>query len=105
MAEEGLKFECWKKFQGIEFRDMHDLINKVDRYASLLKEVVQKRTTSKGTYYRNLVVSYAEADGPTEAESDEVHSSAKDLSRPTIIAQRFPTPSSRLEKRRPTLLI
>ncbi|CAL2247186.1 unnamed protein product [Prunus armeniaca] len=38
MAEEGLEFENRKKFQGIEFRDMHDLINKVDRYASLLKE-------------------------------------------------------------------
>ncbi|CAL8152702.1 unnamed protein product [Prunus armeniaca] len=31
MAEEGLEFEYQKKFQGIEFRDMHDLINKMDR--------------------------------------------------------------------------
>ncbi|CAL9028627.1 unnamed protein product, partial [Prunus brigantina] len=31
MAEEGLEFEYRKKFQGIEFRDMHDLTNKVDR--------------------------------------------------------------------------
>ncbi|CAL2240316.1 unnamed protein product [Prunus armeniaca] len=29
MAEEGLEFEYRKKFQGIEFRDIHDLINKV----------------------------------------------------------------------------
>ncbi|CAB4294423.1 unnamed protein product [Prunus armeniaca] len=72
MAEEGLEFEYRKKFQGIEFRDMHDLINKVDRYASLLKEEVQKKTASKGTYYWNPVVSYAEADNPAEAESDEV---------------------------------
>ncbi|CAL2238308.1 unnamed protein product [Prunus armeniaca] len=48
-AEEGLEFEYRKKFQGIEFQDMHDLINKVDRYTSLLKEEVQKRTASKGT--------------------------------------------------------
>ncbi|CAL2227972.1 unnamed protein product [Prunus armeniaca] len=72
MAEEGLEFEYQKKFQGIEFRDMHDLINNVDRYASLLKEEVQKRTTSKGTCYWNPIVSYAEVDGPTEVESDEV---------------------------------
>ncbi|CAL9001612.1 unnamed protein product [Prunus brigantina] len=51
MAEEGLEFEYRKKFQGIEFRDMHDLINKLDRYASLLREEMQKKTASKGTYY------------------------------------------------------
>ncbi|CAL2238991.1 unnamed protein product [Prunus armeniaca] len=80
MAEEGLEFEYRKKLQGIEFWDMHDLINKVDRYASLLKEEVQKRTASKGTYYRNPVVSYAEADSPTEAESDEVEMSSAEVS-------------------------
>ncbi|CAL9029424.1 unnamed protein product, partial [Prunus brigantina] len=79
MAEEGLEFEYRKKFQGIEFRDMHDLINKVDRYASLLREEMQKKTASKGTYYRNPVVSYAEADGPAEAESDEVNMSSAEV--------------------------
>ncbi|XP_021810941.1 uncharacterized protein LOC110754209 [Prunus avium] len=80
MAEEGLEFEYRKKFQGIEFRDMHDLINKVDRYASLLKEEMQKKTASKGTYYRNPIVSYAEADGFAEAESDEVEVSLAEVS-------------------------
>ncbi|CAL2247238.1 unnamed protein product [Prunus armeniaca] len=80
MAEEGLEFEYRKKSQGIEFRDMHDLINKVDRYASLLKEEVQKRTASKGTYYRNPVVNYAEADNPTEADGDEVEMSSAEVS-------------------------
>ncbi|CAL9024361.1 unnamed protein product, partial [Prunus brigantina] len=86
MAEEGLEFEYRKKFQGIEFRDMHDLISKVDRYASLLKEEVQKKAASKGTYYRNPVVSYAKADGPTEAESDEVDMSSAevDIDKPFI---------------------
>ncbi|CAL9021146.1 unnamed protein product, partial [Prunus brigantina] len=58
---------------------MHDLINKVDRYASLLKEEMQKKTASKGTYYRNPVVSYAETDGPTEAENDEVDISSAEV--------------------------
>ncbi|CAL2237153.1 unnamed protein product [Prunus armeniaca] len=75
MTEEGLEFEYRKKFW-----DMHDLINKVDRYASLLKEEVQKRTASKGTYYRNPVVSYAEVDGPIEAKSDEVEMSSAEVS-------------------------
>ncbi|CAL2247484.1 unnamed protein product [Prunus armeniaca] len=93
MAKEGLDFKYRKKFQGIEFRDMHDLINKVDRYASLLKEEVQKRTASKGTYYRNLVVSYAEADCPTEAESDEVEMSSAEVSidKPFIPDAKFAT--------------
>ncbi|CAL2270623.1 unnamed protein product [Prunus armeniaca] len=59
---------------------MHDLINKVDRYTSLLKEEVQKRTASKGTYYRNPVVGYAKADGPTKVESDEVEMSSAEVS-------------------------
>ncbi|XP_021831891.1 uncharacterized protein LOC110771847 [Prunus avium] len=80
MAEEGLEFEYRKKFQGIEFRDMHDLTNKVDRYASLLKEEMQKKTASKGTYYRNPIISYAEADGSAEAEGDEVEMSSAEVS-------------------------
>ncbi|CAL9012568.1 unnamed protein product [Prunus brigantina] len=79
MAEEGLEFEYRKKFQGIEFRDMHDLINKVERYASLLREEMQKKTASKGTYYRNPVVSYTEADGPTEAENDDIDISSAEV--------------------------
>ncbi|CAL2246492.1 unnamed protein product [Prunus armeniaca] len=79
MAEKGLEFEYRKKFKGIEFLDMHDLINKVDRYASLLKEEVQKKTASKGTYYRNLVVIFAEADNPAEAEGDEVEMSSAEV--------------------------
>ncbi|CAL9005312.1 unnamed protein product, partial [Prunus brigantina] len=79
MAEEGLEFEYRKKFQGIEFRDMHDLTNKVDQYASLLKEEAQKKAASKGTYYRNPIVSYAEADGPTEAESEGIEVSSAEV--------------------------
>ncbi|CAL8993037.1 unnamed protein product [Prunus brigantina] len=58
---------------------MHDLINKVDRYASLLREEMQRKTASKGTYYRNPVVSYAKADGHAEAENDEVDISSAEV--------------------------
>ncbi|CAL8993399.1 unnamed protein product [Prunus brigantina] len=97
MAEEGIEFEYRKKFQGIEFRDMHDLINKVDRYASLLKEEMQKKTASKGTYYRNPVVRFAETDGPAEVENDEVDiSSAKvNIDKPFICKGLVKTDNSR----------
>ncbi|XP_021813305.1 uncharacterized protein LOC110756207 [Prunus avium] len=52
----------------------------LQRYASLLKEEMQKKTASKGTYYRNPIVSYAEADGSTEAEGDEVEMSSAEVS-------------------------
>ncbi|CAL8162372.1 unnamed protein product [Prunus armeniaca] len=59
---------------------MHDLINNVDRYASLLKEEVQKKMASKGTYYRNPVVSYAETNNPAEVEGDEVEMRSAEVS-------------------------
>ncbi|XP_021822265.1 uncharacterized protein LOC110763735 [Prunus avium] len=80
MAEEGLEFEYRKKFQGIEFRDMHDLTNKVDRYASLLKEEMQKKTATKGTYYKNPVIGYAEADSLAKAENGEIEVSSAEVS-------------------------
>ncbi|CAL2265455.1 unnamed protein product [Prunus armeniaca] len=68
-----------KEVLEFEYRNMHDLINKVDRYASLLKEEVQKKMASKGTYYRNPVVSYAETNNPAEAEGDEVEMSSAEV--------------------------
>ncbi|KAL6286534.1 hypothetical protein ACE6H2_010924 [Prunus campanulata] len=59
---------------------MHDLANKVDRYASLLKEEMQKKTASKGTYYKNPIVGYTEADDPTEAKNGETEVSSAEVS-------------------------
>ena len=59
---------------------MHDLANKVDRYASLLKEEMQKKTPSMGTYYKNPIVGYAEADSPSEAENGEIEVSSAEVS-------------------------
>ncbi|XP_021807496.1 uncharacterized protein LOC110751355 [Prunus avium] len=80
MAEEGLEFEYRKKFKWIEFRDMHDLISKVDRYASLLKKEMQKKTASKRTYYKNPIVGYTEADGPVEVEDGEIEINSAEVS-------------------------
>lgn len=73
MAKECLEFEYQKKFEGIEFHDMHDSINKVDRNASLLRDENQKKTTTKKTYYKNPIVNYADFDNQgaiTKAEME-----------------------------------
>ncbi|BFG20930.1 hypothetical protein CerSpe_072040 [Prunus speciosa] len=97
MDEEGLEFEYRKKFQGIEFWDMHDLTNKVDRYAFLLKEEMQKKTATKGTYYKNPIVGYAEADSPAEAENVEIEVSSVEVSidKPFICKEPFKADNSR----------
>ena len=59
---------------------MHDLTNKVDKYASLLHEELQKKTATKGTYYKNPVVNYAKADGRAETNETEVGVSSVEVS-------------------------
>ncbi|BFG30709.1 hypothetical protein CerSpe_169830 [Prunus speciosa] len=55
LAQGGLLLDLRKKFEGIEFRDIYDLLLRVDRYESLLKEEQQKnRPTSRPTFYRDL---------------------------------------------------
>lgn len=79
MAEEGLEFEYHKKFQGIEFLDMHDLTDKVGKYESLLKEEMQKKTTTKETYYKNLVMKYAEMGDRNAVNEAEIEISVAEV--------------------------
>ncbi|GKU97768.1 hypothetical protein SLEP1_g10860 [Rubroshorea leprosula] len=51
LAQNGLDIELRKKFEGMEFRDFYELSYKVARYENLLKEDVQKKAASHGTYY------------------------------------------------------
>ncbi|GKV24416.1 hypothetical protein SLEP1_g34030 [Rubroshorea leprosula] len=51
LAQNGLDIELRKKFEGMEFRDFYELFYKVARYENLLKEDVQKKAASHGTYY------------------------------------------------------
>ncbi|GKV48260.1 hypothetical protein SLEP1_g55084 [Rubroshorea leprosula] len=51
LAQNGLDIELRKKFEGMKFRDFYELSYKVARYENLLKEDVQKKVASHGTYY------------------------------------------------------
>ncbi|GKV02584.1 hypothetical protein SLEP1_g15006 [Rubroshorea leprosula] len=51
LAQNGLDIELRKKFEGMKFRDFYELSYKVARYENLLKEDVQKKAASHGTYY------------------------------------------------------
>ncbi|GKV24835.1 hypothetical protein SLEP1_g34389 [Rubroshorea leprosula] len=51
LAQNGLDIELRKKFEGMEFRNFYELSYKVARYENLLKENVQKKAASHGTYY------------------------------------------------------
>ncbi|GKV52448.1 hypothetical protein SLEP1_g59025 [Rubroshorea leprosula] len=53
LAQNGLDIEFRKKFEGMEFRDFYELSYKVALYENLLKEDVQKKAASHGTYYSN----------------------------------------------------
>ncbi|CAL8162714.1 unnamed protein product [Prunus armeniaca] len=53
LAQGGLLLDLRKKFKGIEFRDIYDLLVRVGRYEALLKEEQQKgRPAPRPTFYR-----------------------------------------------------
>ncbi|GKU93204.1 hypothetical protein SLEP1_g6813 [Rubroshorea leprosula] len=51
LAQNGLDIEFRWKFEGMEFRYFYELSYKVAQYKNLLKEDVQKKAASHGTYY------------------------------------------------------
>ena len=54
MAQSGLDIELRKKFQGLEFTNLFELVVKVKEYEELLTEESQQRKTSMGTYYQEV---------------------------------------------------
>ena len=54
IARRGLDIELMKKFQGMEFKDFYELVDKVTKYEELLREEIQRRKTSMGTYYQEV---------------------------------------------------
>ncbi|CAL8089115.1 unnamed protein product [Prunus armeniaca] len=54
LAQGGLLLDLRKKFKGIEFRDIYDLLLRLDRYEALLKEEQQKGQPAPWpTFYRD----------------------------------------------------
>ncbi|CAL2245639.1 unnamed protein product [Prunus armeniaca] len=54
-SQGGLLLDLRKKFEGIKFHDIYDLLLQVDQYKALLNEELQKNgLTSRLTFYRDL---------------------------------------------------
>ncbi|KAI5320350.1 hypothetical protein L3X38_040058 [Prunus dulcis] len=70
LAQGGLLLDLRKKFEGIEFRDIYDLLLRVDRYEALLNEEQQKgRPTPQPTFYRDSTK-------PSRSRTIAVHANA-----------------------------
>ena len=54
MAQRGLDIKLRNKFQGMEFRDFYEVVAKVTKYEKLLREEIQRRKTSMGTYCQEV---------------------------------------------------
>ncbi|MBI1572435.1 hypothetical protein, partial [Escherichia coli] len=67
-------FEMKKKFYGTEFRDLFELSSKASYYERLLAEEQDRKTTSKGTYYRdpNYEVAAVEAEADPDVAVAEI---------------------------------
>ncbi|KAM0963785.1 hypothetical protein ACFX2A_023230 [Malus domestica] len=63
LALNGLDVEYKKKFLGVNFRDMYELAQHVEQYDYLLREEKISKAPSRGTIYKNPIVSYASAKG------------------------------------------
>jgi hypothetical protein len=53
IAINGLSFELRKKFEGITFIDLFELLERASRFEGLLKEENQRKNSSYGTYYHD----------------------------------------------------
>ena len=54
IAIDGLNFKLRKKFEGITFVDLFELLERASRFEGLLKEENQRKNSSYGTYYQDL---------------------------------------------------
>ncbi|XP_059629727.1 uncharacterized protein LOC132272642 [Cornus florida] len=75
MVVNGLEFELCKKFEGVQFHDLFNLVGKVAKYEELLREEQDRKNTSKGTYYRdpNFEVYTTETEGEFEVNVAELN--------------------------------
>jgi len=74
LALRGLNFNMREKFEGQEFTDLFNLVTRAASYERLRKEKKQRRTSSKGTYYKDpsLEIAVVEYDSTPESEDEEV---------------------------------
>ncbi|XP_059629769.1 uncharacterized protein LOC132272685 [Cornus florida] len=75
MAVNGLEFELHNKFESVQFHDLFDLAGRVAKYEELLCEEQDRKSSSKGTYYRdpNYEVYTTESEGECEVNVAELN--------------------------------
>lgn len=75
MAVNGLEFELRKKFEVVQFHDLFDLAGRVAKYEELLHEEQDRKSSSKGTYYRdpNYEVYTTKTEGEFEVNIAELN--------------------------------
>lgn len=63
-----------EKFEGKEFTDMFNQVTRAASYERLREEKKERRTSSKGTYYKDpsLEIAVVEYDSTPESEDEEV---------------------------------
>ena len=95
LAQQGLSYELRKKYEGVDFCDIFDLTTSVARYEAIVKEETEKRTASKGTYYKNPAVLALEAEhvaspsgffgwSPKDDSSAEVNVAELSVNKPVV---------------------
>lgn len=74
LALRGLNFNMREKFERQEFTDLFHLATRTASVERLLKENQERRTSSKGTYYKDpsLEIAVVEYDSTSESEDEEV---------------------------------
>ncbi|CAL2270556.1 unnamed protein product [Prunus armeniaca] len=55
MTQNALRLSFQKKFDYLEFVDLQDVAQRVGKYELLLKEKIQRKNTSKPTYFKNPI--------------------------------------------------
>ncbi|XP_059669198.1 uncharacterized protein LOC132314340 [Cornus florida] len=75
LALNGLDIEHRKRFDGVEFQDLFDLVDRASQFEEILKEEKERKNSSKGTYYKdpNYEVFSAEVGDELEVNVAEVN--------------------------------
>ncbi len=74
LALRGLNLNMGEKFEGKELTDLFNLVTRAASYERLREEKKERRTSSKGTYYKDpsLEIAVVEYDSTPESEDEEV---------------------------------
>ena len=62
LSQNGVEIELFKKFEGIELKDLFELAMKATSYEAILKEENDRKEATKRIYYKDLNYTVANSD-------------------------------------------